>query len=227
MIYNRKRSWTAFTGYASGIGTIVTDPGSYQASFVFMKWNIGISVITILVASGCGTALSTSEEKAVLEQGASMADASFKALSAKLQQAMKEGGPAHAVEFCSLNALSIVDSLSAAKEAHIRRTSDRVRAPHDMPDAEEARIMQALLAEWDAGGKTPNVPARVVVQGDSIAYYQPIFISSPACLKCHGTPGESLDAAALAVIDERYPDDQATGYALGDLRGMWSMRWAR
>jgi hypothetical protein len=29
------------------------------------------------------------------------------------------------------------------------------------------------------------------------------------------------------MIEERYPDDRATGYELGDLRGMWSIRWAR
>ena len=185
------------------------------------------ALASVLLVAGCDARLSEAEEKTALEKGVAIADASFQGLSAQLQQAMKDGGPAHAVEFCSLYALSIVDSLSAVHGAHIRRTSDRVRAPHDQPDAAEAQIMQAMLAEWDVGGRTPNVQPRAMVQGDSIAYYQPIFISSPACLKCHGTPGESLDASALAVISERYPKDQATGYDLGDLRGMWSIRWAR
>lgn len=162
-----------------------------------------------------------------MEKGALLAEGSFKALSARLQQAMKEGGPAHAVDFCSLHALSIVDSLSNMHAAHIRRTSDRVRAPHDKPDAEEARIIKVMLAEWEAGGKKMNVPARALAHGDSIAFYAPIFISSPTCLKCHGDPDGSLEAAALSMIKERYPDDQAIGYELGDLRGLWSIRWPR
>jgi len=208
-------------------GTNVTKPETYCDSFARMKWSIGILAGAVLAASGCSSAFSEAEEKAALEKGASLADASFKALSAQLQHAMKEGGPAHAVDFCSLNALSIVDSLSAAHGAQIRRTSDRIRAPHDRPDAEETRYLQAMLEEWKAGATAADLSARAVVHGESVAYYQPIFINSPACLKCHGIPGENLDASALAVINERYPDDQATGYAMGDLRGMWSIRWAR
>ena len=192
-----------------------------------MKWTIGILAGVILAASGCSASLTASEEEAALEKGASLAEASFKALSAKLQHAMEEGGPAYAVDFCSLNALSIVDSLSVANGAHIRRTTDRVRALHDRPDTEEARYLHTMLDEWKAGATAADISARAVVEGDSIAYYQAIFINSPACLKCHGTAGETLDASALAVINERYPDDQATGYELGDLRGMWSIRWPR
>ena len=192
-----------------------------------MRRIIGPMALAIFAAAGCGTSFSEVEEKAAMEKGATLAEASFKALSTRLQQAMKEGGPAHAVDFCSLNALSIVDSLSTTYGAHIRRTSDRVRATHDKPDAEEARIMEAMLAEWEAGGKTINVTARAMEHGDSIAFYAPIFISSPACLKCHGVPDGSMDASALSMIDERYPADQAKGYELGDLRGMWSIRWAR
>lgn len=196
-------------------------------SFACMRWNIGSLALAIVGAAGCGTPFSEAEEKAAMEKGAALAKASFKALSTRLRQAMNEGGPAHAVDFCSLNALSLMDSLSTTHHAHIRRTSDRVRDTHDQPDAEEARIMKDMLAEWEAGGGSPNIPARGMAHGDSIAYYAPIFISSPACLKCHGDPGSSMDASALSMIDERYPDDRAKGYELGDLRGMWSIRWAR
>lgn len=88
-------------------------------------------------------------------------------------------------------------------------------------------MLNELLTAWESSqgtlGRTPVVRAH----GDSIAYYRPIFISSPACLKCHGSAGEGLDSAAYAVIQQRYPLDQATGYVLGDLRGMWSIRWKR
>lgn len=186
-----------------------------------MMWTLAAVVVVV----GCGSNLSEAAEKAALEQGSAISDAAFQGLSTRLQQAMKEGGPAHAVEFCSLNALSIVDSLSATHGARIRRTSDRIRSPIDKPDVEEARMMQAMLAEWKAGSKAMEIPARVVAHGDSIAYYRPIFISSPACLKCHGIPGETMDASTLDAIAARYPEDEATGYALGDLRGMWSVRW--
>lgn len=139
---------------------------------------------------------------------------------------MQAGGPAHAVEYCSLRALPLVDSISAAEGVRIKRTSDRLRAAHDAPDADEARALAEMMKQWEQGG-APNVHADVRLLGDSVAYYQPIFIASPTCLKCHGIAGQELDGAAHAVISERYPDDAATGYRLADLRGMWSIRWKR
>ena len=40
----------------------------------------------------------------------------------------------------------------------------------------------------------------------------------PLCTTCHGT---SVDPALLAHIRERYPEDRATGYSVGDFRGLF------
>jgi hypothetical protein len=40
-----------------------------------------------------------------------------------------------------------------------------------------------------------------------------------ACTTCHG-PRESLSVGTRAVLEARYPDDEATGYAEGALRGL-------
>jgi len=39
-----------------------------------------------------------------------------------------------------------------------------------------------------------------------------------ACVVCHGDPAQIPDAV-LAALAARYPDDRATGFAEGDLRG--------
>ncbi|MBZ0206812.1 MAG: DUF3365 domain-containing protein [Flavobacteriales bacterium] len=192
-----------------------------------MNLHSGSLVVVLLTLSACGGSLSSADEAAALEKGAAITDASFQALSEKLQQAMKQGGPAHAVDFCSLNAQAMVDSLSSAHGASIRRTSDRIRNPHDAPVKGEAAVLRQMLTEWEKENRMTDVPARVELEGDSLAYYRPIFINSPACLKCHGMPGSTLDSSALAVISERYKEDRATGYALNELRGMWSVRWQR
>jgi hypothetical protein len=41
-------------------------------------------------------------------------------------------------------------------------------------------------------------------------------------LACHG-PEEALQPEVRAALDQRYPEDRATGYAAGDLRGAF---WA-
>ena len=44
---------------------------------------------------------------------------------------------------------------------------------------------------------------------------------NPPCLQCHGTPNQDIAPETLAAIQKLYPDDKATGFKLGDLRGLW------
>jgi hypothetical protein len=48
---------------------------------------------------------------------------------------------------------------------------------------------------------------------------EPIVVQ-PMCVTCHGA---DVAPDLRAKIEELYPDDQATGYAAGDLRGIF---WA-
>jgi hypothetical protein len=50
-----------------------------------------------------------------------------------------------------------------------------------------------------------------------VGYVEPITIQPP-CLACHGT---QLDAAVRQKLAELYPEDRATGFAPGELRGMF------
>jgi hypothetical protein len=45
----------------------------------------------------------------------------------------------------------------------------------------------------------------------------------PACLQCHGQPGTDINEATMAQIKNLYPEDHATGYKLGDVRGLWKV----
>ena len=50
-----------------------------------------------------------------------------------------------------------------------------------------------------------------------MGYAEPIIVQ-PMCLACHG---ESLAPEIAAKISEAYPDDQATGFKVGDFRGVF------
>lgn len=175
-----------------------------------------------------GNVLSEEERDRAIERGAGIAQATFRALSKRLQDAMASGGPAHAVDVCWVAALPITDSLAEHHGVAIKRTSDRLRAPHDAPDAHEAERLASALALLADGVRPMDIPAEVFMLGDSLAYYAPILIAGPLCLTCHGAPGAGLDSAAHAVIRTRYPDDAAIGYTeVGQFRGLWSIRWPR
>lgn len=172
--------------------------------------------------------MSAEERNYSMERGEAIAQASFAALSGRLQRAMAEGGPAHAVDHCWSAAAPIADSMGVVHAARVKRTSDRLRSPANAPDTHEQGRLDAILERLQAGARTTELEAEVHLLGDSIAFYKPILIASPLCLSCHGTVGAGLDSSAIAVINERYPDDRATGYTeVGQFRGLWSVRWPR
>lgn len=184
------------------------------------------AAVAVLFAA-CSTPEAPFDEAAAIQRGQGIAKATFEQLFTQVKAKMELEGPVGAVDYCSVAALPLVDSLSTVEGVRIKRTSDRLRAPHDAPDADEQRRLDDVLAMLATGAKPTGLPPQALVLGDSIAFYQPILVNMPNCLKCHGTPGVEVDSGTVAMLARKYPADAATGYAVGDFRGLWSIRWKR
>ena len=167
--------------------------------------------------------LNEREQNAYLEKGKTIAGATFAVLSSQLQSAMQEGGVSNAIEYCQLNAYPLVDSLSKVHHAAIRRTTLKVRNPDDQPNELEREILETY-ARKDAAGEQIGPMVRALAEQEVI-FFAPIRTNA-FCLQCHGIPGETLREEDHALIRRHYPEDQATGYQDGDLRGMWSIRFS-
>ena len=155
-----------------------------------------------------------------MKMGKDIAAQTFSVLSGQLQAAMKEGGVAQAIKHCNLAAMPLVDSLSKVHQADIRRTSFKIRNSQNAPNNDEQVVLEAFT-QSAAEGKD-LVPLVKATQEGNMAFYAPIKVND-MCLKCHGVDGESLDSEGYALIRELYPEDEATGYQAGDLRGIWSI----
>lgn len=154
-----------------------------------------------------------------LQAGQQIAGATFTTLSGQLQAALKEGGVQQAVAYCQLAGHPITDSLSEVYQADIRRVSDRPRNPKNAASEAEVELMEAYKKQLAQEEKI--APQTVTVDGRT-RFYAPIVLMD-LCQKCHGTVGETIQADDYAFIQERYPQDQATGYKSGDLRGLWQI----
>ena len=143
-------------------------------------------------------------------------------LKSKLVQELQAGGPASAVHVCSQVAQQIADEHSS-ESMQVRRVSLKVRNPKDEPDAWEQTRLRELHARH-ADEDLPDEQFFVVEQDDRryARYLKPITIQKP-CLNCHG-PENQLSEEVKAKLAELYPQDEATGYQLGDLRGAVSVR---
>ncbi len=157
----------------------------------------------------------------VLELGNLVSAESKQTLGKNLQEALQQGGVSHAISFCNVNAMPIIDSLSKSYNATIRRVSFKTRNPLDQPDEIERALLDAYEFQWK-----DSIPLNANVQklgDDRYLFTKPIFVDNALCLVCHGKPENGLLNETAEFLKKEYPDDQATGYEIGDLRGMWSI----
>lgn len=132
----------------------------------------------------------------------------------ELQQALREGlaqGPAEAIAVCSVQAPEIAASLSR-DGVRMGRSSHRLRNPANVSPEWVSPIVDAYVSS--ASDREPRI---VEISETQLGYVEPIVLQ-PLCLTCHG---EALPADVASKIEELYPDDRATGFEVGDFRGVF------
>jgi hypothetical protein len=139
-------------------------------------------------------------------------------LLATVQQALQVGGPTAAIAACQ----SLAPGLTAQAGQQgwtVKRTSLKLRNPANAPDAWEKKVLEQFEREFRAGTPLSALRRGEQVQGE-YRYLQAIAVQAP-CTTCHGV---QLSAPVQAQLQRLYPQDQATGYQVGDLRGAFSVR---
>jgi hypothetical protein len=178
---------------------------------------LGLSIVVV----ACGT--STDEEitpqvrEAVMARGGDAAKALLGTLVSQLKGAMQEGGAANAVDFCSTTALGLTSGVAEEHGLEIKRTSMRYRNPANAPDQDETAALKYFESTLAETGELPDSWVQRAGR-DEYRFYRPLVVGAP-CLACHGPAGQ-IDPSVQEVLAERYPDDLATGYELGDFRGV-------
>ena len=166
------------------------------------------------------TELSDDEKQDLIAKGKEIAQKSQKTLGKNLKAAMKKGGPAEAIGFCSLNAMPLTDSLSTAFSAEIHRVSHKNRNPKNLADNADMEFVKMYQEKISASEELkPQIKA---ISNEEAVFYAPI-VTKGMCLACHGIKGETFSDANAKLITEKYPEDKAFGFKEGELRGMWKL----
>lgn len=159
-------------------------------------------------------------EAEVLARAQAAAKQLGQTLKTRLVGAMTEGGPEAAIELCSAEAQSITSAASAESGVRLGRASLRTRNPSNVPPA-WVRAWLEEQGERPVEGVEGFARVSGGPEGRRAEFLMPIGVEGP-CLVCHGDPGAMPDGVR-SLLEERYPEDRATGYALGDLRGaLWA-----
>jgi len=190
-----------------------------QLTALALVAGLALALFAALAPPAAAGALSHDE---AVERARGAADALTRDLMGTLAKTMSESGPGEAIRVCSEVAQEVAAEHSTGGVT-VRRVSRKVRNPADRPDTYEAAQLERLAALHEEGA----LPAEVieVVEGEqgrkTLRYLRPITLK-PLCLQCHGAPAE-LAPEVRSVLSERYPEDEATGYQAGDLRGVVSV----
>jgi len=144
-------------------------------------------------------------------------------LKATLVNHLQQGGAAAALALCADTAQVLTESIATRHGVTMRRVSSRWRNPLDAPDEYEAEVLEEFQRRLENGtlsDTTEHAAVSADGRGRIFRYLRPILIQRP-CLSCHG---EALAPGLTDALKQYYPQDQATGYSEGDLRGAVSVQ---
>ena len=137
-------------------------------------------------------------------------------LQQELGAAMQEGGAVAAIQVCHTRAAQIAADVSASTDLDVQRVSTRSRNSLNHADAVE----EAVIAQFE---RRPAFVDTSFVHNGQPVYMRAIRIESATCLACHG-PTDAFAPELQIELAVHYPDDQATGFAAGDVRGAFVVK---
>lgn len=140
------------------------------------------------------------------------------ALQTELKTAMQAGGPVAAIAVCNTQAMPITAQVAAEHGMRLSRVSLKNRNPANAPNEWQAAVLENFDRQKAAGKDITKLAWSETVNTDDGREFRfmKAIPTGEVCLKCHGTELAPGVAQALAGL---YPEDRATGYSQGDIRG--------
>lgn len=185
---------------------------------------ISNAIILGLALGFAGTSFANTVE---LNQARELAKQFVGQLQPELGAAMKAGGPVNAIGVCQTKAPQIAQNLSASSGWDLKRVSLKNRAPTAKPDAWENKVLTQFDQQRANGADPATMEYSEIVQEKgqkTFRYMKAIAIGQgQPCLHCHGT---NINDAVKQKLVELYPQDKATGYSEGQIRGAFSFKKA-
>ena len=165
---------------------------------------------------------SAEQTEVARRRGRAIATETFGLLRTNLQTAIQSGGISNALPFCSIAASPLTASMAEKHGVTLRRITHKAR----QPSAKASETERTLLSHFESlitAASITNPPPPVVTNlaPGTLTFFAPIVIGVELCLKCHGEPGTDIAQTDLDLIRKLYPQDEATGFKLGQLRGAW------
>lgn len=181
------------------------------------RYLLAVLLVPLVFAHPGGQAAETHADTA-----SAAAKAAIKSLAGRLknelQTAMQSGGPTAAIQVCNLRALPLTGEIAAEHQLQLARVSLKNRNPANAPNAWQAEVLRGFEKRRALGEDVSQLSWSETVETDGAEEFR--FMQAiptvGVCLACHGT---ALSPDISQVLNELYPDDRATGFSEGEIRG--------
>lgn len=161
-------------------------------------------------------------DSALLDEARKVATTLPPKLLVALQEEIRKSGAEGAIPVCKDMAPKMAGEISQQTGWKIKRVSLKARNnARAIPDEWE----KAALEDFDkraAAGEAPGKLEKGEKVGNEYRFVKALPVQG-LCLSCHG-PADQLKPAVQAVLSQHYPNDKATGYSEGQIRGVISVR---
>ena len=158
------------------------------------------------------------DESAELDRAKKATAAFAGALKSELVSAMQSGGPIEAIDVCNTRAVLIGEEVSLEQGMTLSRVSLKNRNPDNAPNEWQAEVLGSFESRKAAGEAPATLAWHEVADSENGREFRfmKAIPTGAICLACHG---ETIAAPVAEKLAELYPEDKATGYSEGDLRG--------
>lgn len=160
----------------------------------------------------------SAEKKGAVDEAKKITKAFGGALKSTLKAAIKEGGPINALSICNTEATPIAEKAAKDHNALVSRVSLKNRNPANVPNEWQKKVLEDFDARASKGEDIKKMAFAKVVEdsGKKQLRFMKALPAGDLCLTCHGS---NIEAKVQAKLTELYPDDKATGYTKGQVRG--------
>ena len=173
-----------------------------------------VTLLSLPAVASDNTAL-TSEAKALSQSFAGQ-------LKQHLQRGMKAGGPLAALDVCNVQAPAISQAVGKTAGWKVGRTSLQARNEENRPDRWELATLLEFEKQKALGTDITKMEYSAIINTDkgSVFRYMKAIPTGGICLTCHG---DNVQSEVQEKIHALYPADQALGFAVGDIRGAFTL----
>jgi len=183
-------------------------------------------VLLVLTAPDCATKI-TDEAATVkyLNESRNTAMEFRKKLMGVQKGQLESVGAENAIPVCKVVAPALAAEYSQDGRV-FKRVSLKARNKQlGTPDAWEKEVLEGFDKAQREGKPVDTMEASTVSKDADGRWfrYMKAIPTQPQCLQCHGKPAD-ISAGMKTVLAKEYPEDMATGYSAGEVRGAISIK---